>query len=202
MILSIRVPLSYTFGHDDHNWLRPLLDRQAGPRRSKSGARKARRSGGTHLHRSWPDRDQPRAARPRPGARRRPSLSNPQPSKMNDVILLARHGPVASSSRGRFSRDEFLTRKNALLFLVAVEQPAHGNPRLSPHSLIVRHAAPDDADAHKRVELPRLATTQLPSATCVTTSHRTSHRLDFHPPDKTTSRTHPPRQSRGISSGL
>ena len=33
---------------------------------------------------------------------------------------------------------------------------------------------------------PRLATTQLPSATCVTTSHR----LDFHPPDKTTSRTH------------
>ena len=42
---------------------------------------------------------------------------------------------------------------------------------------------------------PRLATTQLPSATCVTTSHR----LDFHPPDKTTSRTHPPRQSRGNS---
>ena len=40
---------------------------------------------------------------------------------------------------------------------------------------------------------PRLATTQLPSATCVTTSHR----LDFHLPDKTTSRTHPPRQSRG-----
>ena len=32
---------------------------------------------------------------------------------------------------------------------------------------------------------PRLATTQLPSATCVTTSHK----LDFHPPDKTTSRT-------------
>ena len=40
---------------------------------------------------------------------------------------------------------------------------------------------------------PRLATTQLPSATCVTTSHR----LDFHLPDKTTSRTHPPRHSRG-----
>ena len=31
---------------------------------------------------------------------------------------------------------------------------------------------------------PRLATTQLPSATCVTTSHR----LDFHLPDKITSR--------------
>ena len=35
---------------------------------------------------------------------------------------------------------------------------------------------------------PRLATTQLPSATCVTTSHRS----DFHLPDKTTSRTHSP----------
>src|SRR5271165_2246321 len=45
---------------------------------------------------------------------------------------------------------------------------------------------------------PRLATTQLPSATCVTTSHR----LDFHPPDKTTSRTHPPRQSRGNSQDI
>ena len=45
---------------------------------------------------------------------------------------------------------------------------------------------------------PRLATTQLPSATCVTTSHR----LDFHLPDKTTSRTHPPRQSRGNSQDI
>jgi hypothetical protein len=37
---------------------------------------------------------------------------------MNGVILLARHGPVAISSRGRFSRDKILTGKNALLFLV------------------------------------------------------------------------------------
>ena len=40
---------------------------------------------------------------------------------------------------------------------------------------------------------PRLATTQLPSATCVTTSHR----LDFHLPDKTTSRTHSSPRKRG-----
>ena len=33
---------------------------------------------------------------------------------------------------------------------------------------------------------PRIAATQLPSATCATTSHRT----DFHPPDKATSQTH------------
>src|SRR5580658_7813231 len=33
---------------------------------------------------------------------------------------------------------------------------------------------------------PRIAATQLPSATCATTSHRT----DFHPPDKTASQTH------------
>jgi len=33
---------------------------------------------------------------------------------------------------------------------------------------------------------PRLAATQLPSASCVTTSHRT----DSHPPDKATSQTH------------
>src|SRR5277367_1101476 len=42
---------------------------------------------------------------------------------------------------------------------------------------------------------PRIAATQLPSATCATTSHRT----DFHPPDKATSQTHSPRQSRGIT---
>ena len=33
---------------------------------------------------------------------------------------------------------------------------------------------------------PRIAATQSPSATCATTSHRT----DFHPPDKTASQTH------------
>jgi len=33
---------------------------------------------------------------------------------------------------------------------------------------------------------PRIAATQLPSATCATTSHRT----DFHPPDTATSQTH------------
>ena len=42
---------------------------------------------------------------------------------------------------------------------------------------------------------PRIAATQSPSATCATTSHRT----DFHPPDKTASQTHSPRQSRGIT---
>ncbi len=42
---------------------------------------------------------------------------------------------------------------------------------------------------------PRLATTQLLSATCVTTSHR----LDFHLPDKTTSRTHSLRRRRDCS---
>jgi hypothetical protein len=43
---------------------------------------------------------------------------------------------------------------------------------------------------------PRIAATQLPSATCATTSHRT----DFHPPDKATSQTHSfprTRESRG-----
>jgi hypothetical protein len=44
--------------------------------------------------------------------------TEPEAAKMNGVILLACHGRVAISSRGRFSRDEFLTRKNALLFLV------------------------------------------------------------------------------------
>ena len=33
---------------------------------------------------------------------------------------------------------------------------------------------------------PRIAATQLPSATCATTSHR----MDSHPPDKATSQTH------------
>jgi hypothetical protein len=40
---------------------------------------------------------------------------------------------------------------------------------------------------------PRIAATQLPSATCATTSHRT----DFHPPDKATSQTH-----IGVGKGL
>jgi hypothetical protein len=38
----------------------------------------------------------------------------------------------------------------------------------------------------------------LLSATCDTTSHR----LDFHLPDKAVTRSYPPRQSRGISFGL
>ena len=40
---------------------------------------------------------------------------------------------------------------------------------------------------------PRIAATQLPSATCATTSHRT----DFHPPDKATSQTHSSSRTRG-----
>ena len=40
---------------------------------------------------------------------------------------------------------------------------------------------------------PRIAATQLPSATCATTSHRT----DFHPPDKATSQTHSSSLTRG-----
>ena len=40
---------------------------------------------------------------------------------------------------------------------------------------------------------PRIAATQSPSATCATTSHRT----DFHPPDKTASQTHSSPQKRG-----
>ena len=42
---------------------------------------------------------------------------------------------------------------------------------------------------------PRIAATQLPSATCATTSHRT----DFHPPDKATSQTHSSPRKRGSS---
>src|SRR5580658_9724125 len=44
---------------------------------------------------------------------------------------------------------------------------------------------------------PHIAATQLPSATCVTTSHRT----DFHPPDKTASQTHSSPRKRGSSRG-
>ena len=45
---------------------------------------------------------------------------------------------------------------------------------------------------------PRIAATQLPSATCATTSHRT----DFHPPDKATSQTHSfPRTRESRRSG-
>jgi hypothetical protein len=44
---------------------------------------------------------------------------------------------------------------------------------------------------------PRIAATQLPSATCATTSHRT----DFHPPDKATSQTHSSPRKRGSSRG-
>jgi hypothetical protein len=44
---------------------------------------------------------------------------------------------------------------------------------------------------------PRIAATQLPSATCATTSHRT----DFHPPDKTASQTHSFPRKRGLSRG-
>jgi hypothetical protein len=40
--------------------------------------------------------------------------------------LIARHGSVAISSRGRLSRAEFLTRKNALLFWFTVPRSAHG----------------------------------------------------------------------------
>src|SRR6202453_2082847 len=40
---------------------------------------------------------------------------------------------------------------------------------------------------------PRIAATLLPSATCPTTSHRT----DFHPPDKATSQTHSSSRTRG-----
>src|SRR5271170_4195855 len=45
---------------------------------------------------------------------------------------------------------------------------------------------------------PRIAATQLPSATCVTTSHRT----DSHPPDKATSQTHSfPRKRESNKAG-
>ena len=40
---------------------------------------------------------------------------------------------------------------------------------------------------------PRIAATQLPSATCATTSHR----MDSHPPDKATSQTHSSSRTRG-----
>ena len=51
------------FGHDDHNWLRPLLDRQAGPRRSKSGARKL----GVPAERIYTDHGPTGTNRARPG---------------------------------------------------------------------------------------------------------------------------------------
>src|SRR5271165_4142686 len=60
----------------------------------------------------------------------------------------------------------------------------------------VRH--PAGCSFASRCSPPRIAATQLPSATCGTTSHRT----DSHPPDKATSQTHPPRQSRGNSQDI
>ena len=65
-----------------------------------------------------------------------------------------------------------------------------------------RRATPPNRDRHPAgcsfasgCSPPHLMVTQLPSASCATTSHR----MDFHPPDKATSQTHPPRQSRGVS---
>ena len=70
MILSIGGPLRTLHHDDDHNRLRPLLNRQAGPRRAKGRARKARRSpdriytdhGLTGTNRERPGLDQALAA--------------------------------------------------------------------------------------------------------------------------------------------
>ena len=69
LALSIREPLNVHLRHDPcPDRLRPLLDRQAGPRRPEGGARAAGRPARAHLHRPWADRDKPGPARPRPGA--------------------------------------------------------------------------------------------------------------------------------------
>src|SRR3954469_11349126 len=65
MILSLKGGLTYTIGHDDDpDRLRPLLHRQAGPRRPESGARKARGRLRADLHRSWTDGHEPVPPRP------------------------------------------------------------------------------------------------------------------------------------------
>src|SRR4051794_6683657 len=68
LIVSVVGGYPYTPGRDsDPDRLRPLLHRQAGPRRAARRAARPRRRRGPHLPRPRADRHHPRPARPGPG---------------------------------------------------------------------------------------------------------------------------------------